>query len=60
MHNEIASCLDALLPLAACADLTSLACALDRAADAALFFGRVAQAGRLANRAAELREGGTV
>jgi hypothetical protein len=60
MQNDFLSCRNAVLPVAACADLASLACALDRAADAALFFGRTMQAERLAHRAAELREGGTI
>ncbi len=47
---------DFALPIVASTDTFALASALDRAADAALFLGRIAYAEHLACRAAELRE----
>ena len=48
--------LSALMPLAASADMPTLACALDRLADLALSNGRGMFAEHLAHRAERLRE----
>ncbi len=56
MPFDTARYLETLAVVAACADPTAAACALDRLADLALFHGRALFAEHLARRAEALRE----